>query len=157
MTWAVIALALALLGWIAVNDLRHYQIPNWSVIALAGLFVLHALAAGAPQAVLWHGLLAVAIFAALLVPFHFNWMGGGDVKILGAAFLWTGLGCAFSFAVLLCVAAMVHVGLARLGVVGARGEGRSRRIPFGPAAAVALGLTLVLCVPNLPAWAGAIP
>lgn len=147
MSWLVIALALGLLAWIAVHDIRHYQITNWSVAALAALFPLYALAAGAPQAIPSHALLAAVIFAGLLVPFHFNWMGGGDVKILAAAFLWTGLTCAFSFAVLLAVATLIHAGLVRLGWAGVRDEGRGRRIPFGPSAAAALAPTLVLCVP----------
>ena len=58
-------------------------------------------------------------------------MGGGDVKILAVAFLWTGMSGALIFAVLLAVFSSVHAVAAKLGWVKSQiTEGSCRSIPF---------------------------
>jgi len=87
---AIIALS-GLLAWAAVHDLRTYTIPNWLCAAVALLFVVHALST--PYPVNWiNSLIAgVMMFLAGLALFGANLMGGGDVKLMVALGLWTGL------------------------------------------------------------------
>jgi prepilin peptidase CpaA len=72
-------------------------------------------------------------------------MGGGDVKILAVAFLWTGLSGALPFAILLALFGSAHSIAAKVGwttsQVTARG---SRRIPFAPSVAGALIGTFIV-------------
>jgi prepilin peptidase CpaA len=73
-----------------------------------------------------------------------NMMGGGDVKILTVAFLWIGLDCAFVFAVLMAIFAMVHVAAAKFGWVKVEQVGKDKRIPFAPSVAGALIVCFML-------------
>jgi prepilin peptidase CpaA len=82
-------------------DYRAYRIPHELMLALAGLFFLYAFLASQSldlKCDIWFALLT---FVVLLAFYALNWMGGGDVKILAVAFLWTGLSGALPFAVLL--------------------------------------------------------
>jgi prepilin signal peptidase PulO-like enzyme (type II secretory pathway) len=101
------------------------------ILALAGLFVLYAVLSGH-----WAGLMDVAfaglMFVVLVVFYGLGRMGGGDVKILAVAFLWTGLSGALAFAVLLAL----HGLAAKLGWVKSQVTDRGRRrIPFAPSVA----------------------
>jgi prepilin peptidase CpaA len=71
--------------------------------------------------------------------------GGGDVKILAVAFLWTGLSGALPFAILLALFASAHGLAAKLGWVKSQitAAGR-RRIAFAPSVAAALICTFML-------------
>lgn len=83
--WSMILLAMA-----AGSDLKRRTIPNILPIGIAASFVLAAVTepgsvnAGASLAV------AGAVFAAGLVLFSLNVLGGGDVKLLAAMALWAG-------------------------------------------------------------------
>jgi prepilin peptidase CpaA len=74
-----------------VSDFKHLRIPNWIPIALAAAFVLYAVLALDHTAVLDRILLAACVFLAGTVLFAAGWLGGGDVKLLAAIALWTGL------------------------------------------------------------------
>jgi prepilin peptidase CpaA len=67
-------------------------------------------------------------------------MGGGDLKLLTVAFLWVGMGCALTFALLLLGFSATHVVAVRLGWADARqtGHGEGGKIPFAPSVAAAL-------------------
>ena len=81
------------------------------------------------------------MFLFLLLFYARGWIGGGDVKMLSVAFLWTGVHDAFVFSVLLSICAGLHVLVVRRGrstsgrVV--KPDGRMR-IPFAPSIAGAL-------------------
>lgn len=145
--WAyfVLVAASALLLQAAWTDLREYTIRNELVLALAGLFVLYAVLAGRWFDLKWDIAFAILMFCVLLAFYALGWMGGGDVKILAVAFLWTGLSGALTFAVLLAVFSGAHSLAAKLGwlesQVTASGH---RRIPFAPSVAGALICTLIL-------------
>jgi len=68
----------------AVTDVRRREIPNWLTLgAIAAGFVLHTALYG------WQGLKFAAIgfgLAALIfIPiFLMRWLGGGDIKLMGA-------------------------------------------------------------------------
>lgn len=85
------ALACALLSMLALSDLRRRRLPNAIVAAFAMLYVVHAWLA-APTRIgfelhLVTGVAALMLAAAL---FRFGWLGGGDAKLFGAVFLWSG-------------------------------------------------------------------
>lgn len=99
----------------------------------------------------WGGQALVAVtaalvgFAAFLVLYKFDWMGAGDVKLIGVLGLWLGaaLGMAWLAGTLLC-------GLHALGLVARRRywggsmltDGKERVIPYG--AYLAIGALWVI-------------
>jgi prepilin peptidase CpaA len=145
--WAyfVLVAASALLLQAAWTDLREYKIRNALVLALAGLFVLYAVLAGRWFDLKWDIAFAALMFVFLLAIYGLGWMGGGDVKILAVAFLWTGLSGALPFAVLLGLFSGAHGIAAKLGWAKSQvtAAGR-RRIPFAPSVAAALICTFML-------------
>jgi prepilin peptidase CpaA len=139
--WAyfVLVAASAVLLQAAWTDLREYKIRNELVLALVGLFVLYAFLAVRWIDLKWDLGFAALMFVGLLATYAAGWMGGGDVKILGVAFLWTGLSGALPFAVLLGVFSALHALAAKRGrVKSQQTETGRRRIPFAPSVAGAL-------------------
>ncbi len=88
----VMALFFGLLAVAVLTDVETLRIPNRLCLALVAIYPAHVLAS--PVAVDWPGalMLAVAVFAAGLVPFAAGWVGGGDVKLMAATALWVGPG-----------------------------------------------------------------
>jgi prepilin peptidase CpaA len=129
----------------AWTDLREYKIRNELILALAGLFVLYAVLTGRWADLRWDIAFAAVMFVVMLVFYSLGWIGGGDVKILAVAFLWTGLSGALPFAILLALFSGVHTFAAKLGWLKSEvtDSGR-RRIPFAPSVAAALIATFVL-------------
>ena len=92
MIWADLPalLAVGVLVAAAVIDVVTFEIPDTLSIVLAVLAVAHgALHPGFG----WAGHLsaAAAMFAFGLLAFSRGWLGGGDVKLMTALALWTGL------------------------------------------------------------------
>jgi len=88
-TFLVLLLGAALLV-AAIGDWRHRIIPNWLNAAIALLAIPFWWASGLslwPDVALQVGLALGVLFAFNLM-FTFGWMGGGDVKLLGALALW---------------------------------------------------------------------
>ncbi|MEO3429572.1 prepilin peptidase [Pelagibius sp. CAU 1746] len=110
--WAFVALLVIA----AVFDLWKFVIPNWIPVSLVGLF----LAAGyfLPTPVDWLSHLGAmgAVFLGTLVLYRFHIIGGGDLKLLVAVALWTGLGGLLEFVILTAVAG----GVLSLGLLGLR-------------------------------------
>jgi prepilin peptidase CpaA len=73
-----------------------------------------------------------------------NKMGGGDIKLLAVAFLWTGPWAVLPFALLLLVFIGVHYLAARLGWAAAEKSPAGLRIPLAPSVAGALIGTFAL-------------
>ncbi|MBR1251487.1 prepilin peptidase [Bradyrhizobium sp. AUGA SZCCT0169] len=139
--WAyfVLVVTSALLFWAAWTDLREYKIRNELILALAALFVLYTALTGHWADLKWNVPFAALMFALLLAFYSRRWMGGGDVKILAVAFLWTGLSGALPFAILLALFSTAHSLAAKLGWVKSQvAAGGRRRIPFAPSVAAAL-------------------
>ncbi|MEO6218741.1 MAG: prepilin peptidase [Sphingomonas sp.] len=83
------ALALLLVS-AGLQDARTREIANWKN---AGIAMLAPLWWWSNGFLLWPDLaihlgIAAGVFALFLVPFYFGWMGGGDVKMIGALALW---------------------------------------------------------------------
>jgi prepilin peptidase CpaA len=136
----VLVLTAAVLLYAAISDLKHYRIPNELVLLLIVLFLLHTLLLSRWVNAAWSLALA-AIVLVFLIYFHArHWMGGGDVKLLSVAFLWTGVDCALAFALLLLGFALLHITASKFGWVQSRrpeSDGRAR-IAFAPSVAAAL-------------------
>jgi prepilin peptidase CpaA len=76
---------------LAAWDIRYRRLPNGLVVVVGGLYILDALTAGDPAAfMLNHLLTALATFAIGFGLFALGLLGGGDVKLAAALFLWTG-------------------------------------------------------------------
>jgi len=145
----ILVVTAALLFWVALTDLKSFKIRNDMIVALLALFLFHAVASGRWTQIGWNVGFALLMLAVMLVFYARSWMGGGDVKLLAVAFLWTGVACALPFALLLAVFAAIHACAARLGWVRAptrEGDARAR-IAFAPSIAAALiGVFAIGCL-----------
>ena len=131
------AIVLVYAAW---TDLRHYKIRNEAIGILIVLYVLHRLFLDRWAGSVWNLALAAGVLVFLLYFYSRQWLGGGDVKMLAVAFLWTGVECAPAFSVLLLVFVALHAGAARLGWAGSQqlDHDRRSRIAFAPSIAAAL-------------------
>ena len=86
------------------------------------------------------------VFAAFDDKHPDRFMGGGDVKILTVAFLWTGIDCASPFVLLLLLFVSLHAVAAKFEWVESQQDvsDSRRRIPFAPSIAAALIVTISL-------------
>jgi prepilin peptidase CpaA len=135
----ILVVAAAVLFHAAVTDLKAYKIRNETILLLVSLFVLHAIASGRWVDAGWNVGLAAVVFAFLVYFYSRGWMGGGDIKMLTVALLWTGVDCALVFAILLFIFASLHALVARFGWAGSAVAGdERRRIAFAPSVAAAL-------------------
>ena len=95
MTWGnpfvlLLTLLALLLVSAGIQDARTREIANWKNITIAALAPLWWWAHGLP---IWPDValqvaLAASVFALFLIAFARGWMGGGDVKMIGALALW---------------------------------------------------------------------
>jgi prepilin peptidase CpaA len=82
------ALVLILLS-AGIEDARTREIANWKNAAIALMAPAWWWVLGYGWAdVAWQVGIAVGVFALFVGAFHFGWMGGGDVKMIGALALW---------------------------------------------------------------------
>ncbi len=89
-SWTLLGLLATLLVAAAVSDLKTREIPHLIVIAAALLAIPFWWAGGLalwPDVALQVGV-ALLVFAVFAGMFACGWMGGGDVKLLGALALW---------------------------------------------------------------------
>lgn len=93
----------------ALTDFWLLRIPNALVAALAVLFVAAALLW--PDRIRWlqHVTVAAVVFALGAGLFYWGKFGGGDVKLLTVATLWTGMAALPSFLIMLGIAAIILV------------------------------------------------
>ena len=140
----VAVLLTGVLAWAAVSDVRHRRIPNWTVLAVIGLFVPWALAATLPWslAALAAGALALVVTLGLYAA---GWVGAGDSKLFAAAALLVGLGhlALLALATALAGAVVVVISIVSrptraLVMLRMRGKGDfGRGVPYGVAIALA--------------------
>ncbi|RQT20939.1 prepilin peptidase [Burkholderia contaminans] len=140
------SVATVLLASLAAQDLRDRRLSNRAVLAFAALyFVAAALVRDGFAPLAGH----VATGAATLLLFggmrHAGWIGGGDVKLAAAVFLWAGPALAFPVLTgvgtggALCGVALLASRPRRAGSVRAVA---ARGVPYG--VALALGGTLAV-------------
>ena len=133
----LVILALLLVS-AAVQDARTREIANWKNAAIALLAPLYWWTCGLsvwPDMVTQLGL-AVVVFALFVAAFQFGWMGGGDVKMIGALALWLPLAALVWMLIVMSLVGGVLTAIVLL-------EHRLRRrttqieIPYGVAIAIA--------------------
>ena len=147
--FAVEVATAAILLYAAATDLKRFVIPNALIVALALMFFLDAGLAGQWSRIAWNFGFAFAILAILLAFYARGQLGGGDVKMLTVAFLWTGIDCAFIFSVLLLGFVLLYVaaGKLRLARIEHRQSNGRKRIAFAPSIAAALiGVFMLGCI-----------
>lgn len=121
-----------------IQDARVREIANWKNAAIALLAPLWWWANGLqiwPDMAVQLGV-AFTVFGLFCVAFHFGWMGGGDVKMIGALALW------FPFAALswlLIVMSLVGGALTIVMMIEQKLKKKSDgiEIPYGVAIAIA--------------------
>lgn len=148
--WIVIALFAGVLALAGASDFGSRRIPNWTVLALAALFVIWIFVGPHPSIV--SSLAAAAIvFVATGALYAFNIMGAGDSKLMTVVALFAGLGHLAQFVVVTAFAGGV-LALASLAARPTRTlvmiQARSREsggagIPYG--VAIAIGGALMMC------------
>src|SRR5277367_5377553 len=134
----ILVLTAATLFWVALTDLREFKVRNEFVAILAGLFVAHALCSGAWVSMQWNFAFALLMLAGGTYAYSLQQIGGGDLKLLTVAFLWTGPWLAGPFVILLLIFTVIYYFAARLGFAAARPTSAGLRIPLAPSLAGAL-------------------
>jgi prepilin peptidase CpaA len=90
---------LALVLVAAASDIRSMLIPNWVSIALALAFLPAAWTAQMSLAEIGlHAATGLVVFLAGFALFALGVLGGGDVKVIAAASVWTGTAALSPFA-----------------------------------------------------------
>src|SRR5688572_6780546 len=105
-SYLILVVTAGLLFFIATTDLRAFKISNEVVLILTVLFFVHAAISGRWVEVHWNIGFAALGFAFMLFCYAQGLMGGGDLKLLAVAFLWSGPHCAVPFLVILVVLAL---------------------------------------------------
>ena len=149
LSYVVLVAAAAVLFYAAFTDLRQFTIPNGLIVVLFLLFILHTAILGRWAELPWNLGFALLIFFFLAWLYALGWMGGGDIKLLTVAILWTGVHCALLFAILLLVFTSLYTAAAKLGWVGVQSDGSDNRmrIAFAPSVAAALiGVFMLGCL-----------
>ena len=146
----ILALTAVTLFWVALTDLREFKVRNEFVAILAGLFLAHALSSGAWVSMQWNFAFALLMLAAGAYAYSLQQIGGGDLKLLAVAFLWTGPWFAAPFVILLLTFTGAYYVAARFGFATAKQTAAGLRIPLAPPLAGALigALALGLVAPN---------
>ncbi|MDD5587110.1 MAG: prepilin peptidase [Alphaproteobacteria bacterium] len=148
----VLTLAAILLIAAAVSDAMSYRIPNAVSLALLVLFPVYVITA--PSAIAWgqHLFVAVVVLAAGFFMFTRQYIGAGDVKLLGAASLWAGPGLldlllfitAIAGGLLAIATAGVTYYRRRRGGSPGKASLAKERIPYGVAIAIGGLCTLIM-------------
>ena len=137
-SYLVLVVTAGLLFYIAATDLREFRIQNDAVLVLAALFFVHAALSGRWVELHWNLGFAAATFAMMLFCYSQGFMGGGDLKLLTVAFLWTGIHCILPFLIVLVIAASLHTLAAKLDWVTAQRVNGRIKVAFAPSIAAGL-------------------
>ena len=146
----ILVLTAATLFWVALTDLREFKVRNEFVAILAGLYLLHALCSGTWVSMHWNIAFALLMLLGGTYAYSLRQIGGGDLKLLAVAFLWTGPWFAAPFVVLLLIFTIAYYVAARFGFAAAQQTAAGLRIPLAPSLAGALigALALGFIAPN---------
>ena len=134
----------AVLFYVGFTDFRTFKIKNNLVLLLLVLYVFFALVARTPSEILSDLILSGIIFVALVWFYTKGAIGGGDVKLVAIACLWTGPHCALLFSVILLVLIGLHVFAAWMGWAATKPKAGRFAIPYAPSVAGALIATTLL-------------
>lgn len=102
---ACLAVFVGLVLFAAFSDIATMEIPNWVSIAVAALFPLAAfLAHLSPLQIGLHVGIGLVVFLVGFGLFALGILGGGDVKVIAAASIWTGAAALSPFALATTIA-----------------------------------------------------
>jgi prepilin peptidase CpaA len=135
--WILVLTAVTLF-WVALTDMREFKVRNGLVVVLACLYVLYAFLSGAWVSMQWNFAFALLMLAGGIFAYSLQHIGGGDLKLLTVAFLWTGPWLAAPFVILLLLFVIVYYVAAKFGFAAARRTPAGLRIPLAPSLAGAL-------------------
>jgi prepilin peptidase CpaA len=148
--WAIVVLYCVTLAIAALSDLRTRRIPNWTILAIALLF-LGWIFVGPGVSVVSSLEAALIMFAISVALYAFRVIGAGDSKLVTMVGLFTGLIQLplFLMVMSLCGGALAAISLISrptraLAMFHARGKGDfGRGVPYGVAIAAA-GILVVI-------------
>jgi prepilin peptidase CpaA len=149
--WLIIVLLAILLVFVSVSDIRDRRIPNWTVLAVAGLFVPWIFVGPAVSVI--SALEAAGIsFVASLGFYALRVLGAGDSKLLTVTALFAGLAQLPQFLVYVALSGGVIALISLLArptraavMFHMRGKGDfGRGVPYGVAIAIATMAVLLL-------------
>jgi prepilin peptidase CpaA len=124
----------------ATKDALSFRLPNWLTLASAVLALI-LVALTVPDHLILHAGFALAVFVVGLAAFHFNLLGGGDIKWIAALALWIGPHLDFiRFIIVMGLAGGVLAGVVYIVGRVRPGYGRAdgpSHLPYGVAIAVA--------------------
>jgi len=146
-SYLILVVTAGLLFYIAATDLRAYRISNDLLIVLVVFFFLHAALSGRWVELHWNIGFAALAFGLMLFGYAQGLMGGGDVKLLTVAFLWSGIHCAVPFLLILLIFASLHTLAAKLEWLSSQRVNGRIKIAFAPSVAAGLiGIFMAGCV-----------
>lgn len=157
--WILLVLLTLVLGYAAAVDVKERRIPNWTVLAVMGLFVGWAFAA--PSVSLLGSIEAAGIMFLLTVGLYMmKVVGAGDSKLVTAAALFAGMQSLLMFLLMMSLAggavALFMLALSprrALVIIQTRGQvGFGRSVPYGVPIALATIATVVPQVTGVPLW-----
>ena len=122
----------ATLFWVALTDLREFKVRNELIIILVLLYVVYALFSGAWASMQWNFGFALLMLIGGTYAYSLQHIGGGDLKLLTVAFLWTGPWLAAPFVILLLIFTVLYYVAARVGLAAAQRTSAGLRIPRLP-------------------------
>jgi prepilin peptidase CpaA len=134
----ILVLTAATLFWVALTDLREFKVRNELIAVLAALYLVYAFCSGAWVSMEWNLAFAVLMLLGGTYAYSLRQIGGGDLKLLAVAFLWTGPRFAAPLAILLLIFTGAYYVVARLGFAAAQRTEAGLRIPLAPSLAGAL-------------------
>jgi prepilin peptidase CpaA len=134
----ILVLTVVALFWVALTDLQEFKVRNELVVVLACLYLIYALLSGTWVYMQWNFAFALLMLVGGLYAYSLQHIGGGDLKLLTVAFLWTGPWYAAPFVVLLLIFTLLYYFAARFGFAAARRTAAGLRIPLAPSLALAL-------------------
>jgi prepilin peptidase CpaA len=149
--WLIIVLLAILLVFVSVSDIRDRRIPNWTVLAVAGLFVPWIFV-GPAVSVISALEAALISLAASLGLYALRVLGAGDSKLLTVTALFAGLAQLPHFLVYVALSGGVIALISLLArptraavMFHMRGKGDfGRGVPYGVAIAIATMAVLLL-------------
>jgi prepilin peptidase CpaA len=155
---ACLAGFVGLVMFAAFSDIATMEIPNWVSIAAALLFPFAAWLAGMNGMQIGvHIGVGLALFVLGFALFSVGVLGGGDVKVIAAVGVWTGLAALSSFALAMAIAGGA---LAFIIIVARRTARRDEKTPAflnrlldpqnGVPYAVAIAIGMIASLPAQP-------
>lgn len=142
--FSVAALA-ALLLFVAVNDFRHFIIPNRIVVAILLLYPLYALSVGLDASLSgWVGGITVSGLVLFLGAglFALGAFGGGDAKLIAAISLWAGPSLLGQFLLITAISGGVLAATFLVAKSIAKPAGESGTIECGTADEIPYGVAI---------------